>query len=147
MDAVAVLPLFEQLRQWLSTWISIQKDRSQRESEAVRALLAALTKTQVYPGSEEHKDKPDRKREEELARAWSEAAAAFYGVASDIAPLLQLKSESWAQPGAMAARQSREGRNHNRCNGRSCASVPREAGEGGVPLDVENAVAHLPVRD
>ena len=134
MDAVAVLPLFEQLRQGLATWIGIRKDKSEKESEAVRALLAALTKTQIYLGSEGHADKPDRQREEELAEAWSEAAAAFYGIAPDIAPLLQLKSESWARPEGAANGRLRDHeagiRRHRERDGsvRICHSL------GGIPV-------------
>jgi hypothetical protein len=74
----------------------------------VDALLTALTKTQIYLGARERGEAPNQRREAGLAMAWSKAAGAFRGVAPEVAPLLQLKSEVWARPEEWSRARVRE---------------------------------------
>jgi hypothetical protein len=106
MDPGIIIAALAQLRLWLSDWSSSDKQRHQNENEAIRILLSALTKTHIYLGDldmqAQHSiavpPEVDRERQTELALAWSDAAGAFSGDPA-VAPLLQLKSQAWANPG------------------------------------------------
>ena len=50
----------------------------------------------------------NRQKEYELSDLWASAAAAFYGVDSDLSPLFALKSEAWAAPTQWPAERVRE---------------------------------------
>src|SRR5262249_5700701 len=70
----------------------------ERELNAVRAFQTAVINTSNYVGKLESGGHGDRAHEEELAKLWSDAAMAFYGVNDKIAPLLHLKALSWSRP-------------------------------------------------
>lgn len=68
-----------------------------RELNAVHAFQTAVISTSNYVCTLEGGERPDREREEELAKLWSDAAIALYGVNDKMAPLLHLKALSWSR--------------------------------------------------
>lgn len=98
MNGSTILSAFQQLRQWLADWGAAKREKREQEKQAIRVLLGALTKTQLYLGDLNSGKPADRAREQELANAWADAAGAFFGLNENVAPLLQIKSEAWARP-------------------------------------------------
>lgn len=103
-----ILTAFGQLREWLETWLTQHRQQTEQERAAVASLLRALTATQTYIGDIEEGQARDRHRESGLAELWSEASGAFYGIDPELAPLLQIKSESWARPEVWSDEKVRE---------------------------------------
>jgi len=75
-----------------------KKALEERELQAIRAFQTAVISTSNYVNRLESGKRSDRKREEELAKLWSDAAIAFYGVNDQVTPLLHLKALSWSRP-------------------------------------------------
>lgn len=73
----------------------------ERRDDRVRAALAplgkALAETRLYLRDRERGSKRDSKREDELVRLWTSAAAALYAIDSALADICENKSRYWLQ--------------------------------------------------
>jgi hypothetical protein len=97
-EPIGLLAAFGAIGEWLDRLISSRQKRTDASRAAAEKLVHALSETQAYIHDIESGRRESRPRERELGHLWADAAAAFYGVDSNIAPLLLLKSESWTAP-------------------------------------------------
>ena len=108
MADLGLLGVFGALGEWFDRLVSSRRERTQASPAAPQCLLRALSQTQSYVHDIQSGAAESRVKEQELSHLWGEAAAAFYGVDKDIAPLLQLKSESWAAPSKWSSADIRQ---------------------------------------
>ena len=94
----AITKAFQELRGWVAQRRARKAVLGERELNAVRTFQTAVISTSNYVGRLEGGGQADRRQEEELAKLWSDAAIAFYGVNDKISPLLHLKALSWSRP-------------------------------------------------
>lgn len=85
----------------------LQDERGQR---AVEAILRAINETKIYVASLARGKKRRPKREEDLARHWTSAAAALHGINDDLARRCKLKGEYWTDPEAWNTSQLEDAR-------------------------------------
>lgn len=97
-EPVSLFAAFSAIGEWLDRLIQTRAARTEAGRQAAEKLLHALAETQAHIEDLENGSPSLRARQRELAKLWGDAAAAFYGVDPNIAPLLRLKSESWAAP-------------------------------------------------
>ena len=97
-ESIAIITAFGELREWLTQLLAQRDSRSEKKRAAVESLLDAVRATQIYLHDLNTGAPEERSKEIELSTLWDRAARAFYGIDQDLAPLLQLKSETWAAP-------------------------------------------------
>ena len=97
-----IAPIFDGLKA-LADWLGLLDTRrihnEQRVMDAVRHSLRALHLTKAYVVCRHQGQPKDRQKEESLATAWAEAAAACVFVQPDLARIWNLKAAAWADPG------------------------------------------------
>ena len=98
--AETVIVAFGELRSWLERALAQLGTRSEKKRKAVESLLRATRETQTYINDQDKFPPKERRiKERELSFLWETAALAFFEINNgDMAPILQLKSESWAAP-------------------------------------------------
>ena len=76
----------------------MQKDKRELADQALRAVSDALTKTRLYCKSLDDGIVPERKKEEELMKAWANAAIPMRHIDREFSEICEHKSQFWLNP-------------------------------------------------
>lgn len=82
----------------------------ERHRDALDQVLAALNLTKAYIADQTRGRATDRRREEQLSRAWTRAASGLEEIDADLAARCRLNGEHWENPTSWDDEDLREAR-------------------------------------
>ena len=110
IDVGNLIQLFNNVIGWLKSARDEQAQEEEHYRHALLSVYLAANETKAYLAMMKRRKYPDRERERNLSRLWSEAAVELRKVDPDLARRCLLTGDYWADPTAWSEQALGEAR-------------------------------------